>query len=160
MPATRRSGVKTRPLPDWYASDLSGAFQSLAACPAHYQVYGLYNDARDGSILKVYAVDLFTPTTSTIYFNLVQGNPGTVIATTWGSIDPLVGKLWGLPITVGLTVQIGQNIGGLTMQATVPRLYAPGWPIAVIQPGWSFLLHPNAVNTEQDSTIWWLNVTS
>src|SRR6266852_3425650 len=142
MPATRRSGVRTRPLPDWYSSDLSAAYQVLAACPGHFQVFGLYNNATDGSVLKVYAVEIYSDTTIGINFSSVDGKAGGTVTTTWGPIDPTLGKPPGLPITVGSTVQLGTNFGGIEAQQNTPRFFAPGWPFAIVRPNKSFLLQP------------------
>src|SRR5260370_2216405 len=112
----------------------------VPGCPGHFQVFGLFNNAKDGSILKVYSVDIFNTLQNFIHFSLIQGNPGINVGTTYGSIDPLSSKLWGQPFTSGSAVLLGTDIGGITVQASVSRNYTPGWPAAKLQPGWSFMI--------------------
>lgn len=157
MPARANTGTRIRSLPDWYTQDLMGADQTVTACPGHYQVFGLYNNANDGSVLKVYAVEVFNTATAHIHFSLIPGKAGPSVVTTYGPIDSLPSPGWGIPITVGSAVQIGTNIGGLVVVASVPRNYAPGWPIAIVRPNFSFLLQPDSAGTELDASLWWLS---
>lgn len=153
-------GVTSRPLPDKYASLLSGAHAVQGAVSAQNSYVGIYNNATDGSVLRIYAVDISVSANTFVYFEWVSGNPGTLYTAdgAYGASDPRVYATPGQAIIFSSAVCVGQHLGGLSMFAGTGRTYAPGWPIAVIPPTYAFLLQNRNTNIVIEAAIWWLPV--
>lgn len=157
MPAKSRAGTRVRPLPDWYASDLCAGHSVQNAVGGQVSNISLYNNAKDGSVLRVYMVDLFVNLTSTVRYETFYGVPPTTLEVeALGSIDPRIGSVWGL-IYHGATASCFSTARGATVVLTgQTKTIAPGWPLAIVPPGYGFNLETGSINTQLEAGIFWL----
>ena|SRR5712692_6966903 len=153
-------GVISRPLWDWFGSLFSAgpALQNPAAGQNSY--IGVFNNATDGTVLRIYSVDLYVATTSFVYMEWVSGNPGTLYTTEspYGPIDPRTHTTPGQMIVFNSAVCVGAHLGKILVNGGSGRNHSPGFPLAIIPPGYSFLCQVKNQNLGLEGAIWWLPV--
>lgn len=152
-------GVVNRPVPDWFASSLSGGHIVSNAVAGQVSYAGLYNNASDGSVIRVYGVNFNLSSTSFVLFEVFQGQGGALynLDGAYGSIDPRIGATWGQTTAFASAVCLGTHIGGISGFTGTSHTYAPGWPLAVISPGYSFALQVRNQNITIECALWWLS---
>lgn len=153
-------GVTSRPLADRFGSLLSAGHAVQSGATGNNSYVGVYNNATDGTVLRIYAVSIGVAGNQFVYFEWVSGNPGTLYTGdgAYGAVDPRAYATPGQMITFNSAVCVGSHIGGLICQAGSPSTYAPGWPLAVIPPSYSFLLQGRNQNNTVEASIFWLPV--
>lgn len=153
-------GVIARSLPDRFASKLAGGEAYQNAVVGQVSYVGIFNNASDGSVLRIYSVHLAVSASTRITWGSAQGNPGTLFTATqpYGAIDSSSPALPGQLITATSAVCISTHVGGLSALTGAASFYAPGWPLAIIRPGYSFLVETSNVNTYVECGMVWLVV--
>ncbi len=153
-------GVIARSLQDRFASRLSGGYAIQGNVAGQQSYTGLFNNATDGSFLRVYQVEAGVSANTFVIFEYVSGNPGTLYtgASPYGAIDPTVGKTPGQTIIFTSPVCLGTHIGGVEANAGQRTSYAPGWPIGIVPPGYSFVMQTVNQNIVLETGIVWLPV--
>ena len=153
-------GVINRSLQDRFSSLLSGGPFNQAGAAGNNSYGGVYNNATDGSVLRIYAVSLYTSVVSFVFLEWVSGNPGTLYTTEspYGPIDPFTHTTPGQMIAFNSAVCLGSHLGKIVVNPTTGATYAPGWPLAIIPPGYSFLCQAKNSNLGLEGAIWWLPV--
>ncbi len=160
MPATRRSGTRVRSLPDWYIADLVGCHAEQVATAAVLSLAGIYNNATDGTCLRVYSVDLWSNIQTEVAFETVKGQAlAAWLGDTFGPIDVTSGSVWGFPIAGTSAVCLGRHQSGMTLSANAGRALAPGFPIGFIRPGYSWLCETQTVNGSLIVDIFYLQTS-
>lgn len=151
-------GVTSRPLPDRYASQLAGGEVYQSGVGGQLSYVGVYNNAVDGSVLRIYSIHLAVSASSKVTWGWKSGNPGTLFTATqpYGAIDGRAGTLPGQLITLTSAVCVSTHIGGLSALTGAASYFAPGWPLAIIPPAYSFLVEVANVNTYIECGIGWL----
>lgn len=155
----RPIGVVSRPVPDWFSSYMSGGHALQAAVAGQNSYIGVYNNASDGSVMRVYAITPNCSSATFVYLETIQGQPGTLYTADnpYGAIDPRIGATWGQLFTFTSAVCIGTHLSAVVAQANTDRMFAPGWPLAIVPPGYSFALQTRNVNVQIESGFWWLS---
>lgn len=152
-------GVVNRPVPDWFASSLSGGHVVQGAVVGQNSYAGVYNNASDGSVIRVYGVNFSVNSNTFVYFEVFQGQQGTIYNAdgAYGSIDPRIGTTWGQTINFASAVCLGTHVGGISAFNGVSHTYAPGWPLGVISPGYTFALQVRNTNITIEAAFFWLS---
>lgn len=152
-------GVVNRPVPDWFASSLSGGHVVQGNVAGQNSYVGIYNNASDGSIIRVYGVNFNISANSFVYFEVFQGQQGTIYNAdgAYGSIDPRMGATWGQTINFSSAVCLGTHIGGISGFTGVSHTYAPGWPLGIISAGYTFALQVRNQNITIEAAFFWLS---
>lgn len=153
-------GVTSRSLVDKYASWFSGGPFNNNGLAGNNAYAGVFNNAIDGTVLRIYAVEVLTQAVDFVYLEWVAGNPGTLYTaeSPYGAIDPRTYTTPGQIITFNSTLCVGSHIGKILTQTNVRTNYAPGWPLGIIPPNYSFLLQSKNTGTSLEGAIWWLPV--
>jgi hypothetical protein len=148
MPARRRDGVRSRPLPDYYPDDLVAFRANSPLVAGQVPVAGVYNNATDGTIFKIYSLQLFSTSLMDLNFQWAIGKPlPTYTVAEIGSINPLIGTTWGISIAGTVAVCLGNHRSGVTLQQNgVMNLYT-GFPLAIVPPHYSFLVEGATAGT-------------
>src|SRR5258708_2720867 len=71
-------GSVVRNPPDWFARYLMGAFFSNGPCVGNRTINILYNNASDGSVLRVYGLNLQVGSNTGVLFKSIQGVAGAL----------------------------------------------------------------------------------
>jgi hypothetical protein len=152
-------GSVIRPVPDWFASSLSGGHAIQGAVAGQNSYVGIYNNASDGSVIRIYATDFGVSANSFVYFEVFQGQQGTLYNAdgAYGSINPSVGTTWGQTINFASAVCLGSHVGGRQGFAGQDTFHAPGWPLGIIPPGYTFALQVRNTNITIEGAFWWLS---
>lgn len=152
-------GVVNRPVPDWFASSLSGGHVVQNAVAGQNSYVGIYNNASDGSVIRVYGVAFFLNNSSFVYFEVFQGQQGSIYNADgeYGSIDPRVGSTWGQTINFSSAVCLGRHIGGISGYGSIVNQYAPGWPIGIVPAGYTWALQTRSQQVTIEAGIFWLS---
>lgn len=145
--ARRPKGSYFRNTPDWFFNLAASVGANNPGSAGTNAVCDLFNDASDGSLLYIYAIESFNLGTQSIR---VQQFSGHVTGGTSGpsyAVNPNVGKLPG-------TLYIAQ-IAGISQPNTDPYIFSvnstsdeyinPGGPVMIVPPGYSCRLYNNAV---------------
>ncbi len=153
-------GVTARSLPDRLASVMSGAYAKQSAVAGQASSIGIYNNATDGTVLRIYGVSLFVSGNTFIHFEWIPGNPGTLYTqrSPFGVIDPRSYTTPGQPITFTSSLCVGQHAGGIAGILNGVNRWAPGWPLAIIPPTYSFLLQTDNQQIQLEGGMFWLPV--
>ena len=153
-------GVTSRPLPDRFGSLLSAGHVIQGSVVGQNSYVGVFNNAMDGSVLRIYWVSIGVSANTFVYFEWVSGNPGTLYTGdgTYGAIDPRIQSTPGQTINFSSAVCVGTHLGGLSAIANTVMNWAPGFPLAIIPPGYSFLLQVRNTNITIEAAIGWLPV--
>jgi hypothetical protein len=157
MPARRNSGVIVRKLPDWFSADMAGLHAGQGGVGGQLSEIGVYNNANDGTVLRVYALSILTGANTHVNFEYVLGKAGATWNETFVSLGyPTTPTAWGIPMAFTSAVCLGSHFGGIEMAANNPRDFAPGWPIAVVQPNWSWIMETNNAGITLECSWWYL----
>ncbi len=141
-------GSVVRPPPDWFGRHLMGAWATQGPCVGAISIIGLYNNASDGSVIRVYGLNYAAGAATQIYFTKYQGTLGTLATglATPGMMYPGAPLEWGQVWTLPSAASQGTVFGAVTAFGNVAYDLAPGYPLGIITPGWTFALQTNVTN--------------
>jgi|SRR5579859_1019326 len=133
--------------PDWFFNLTASVGANNPGASGTHAVCDLFNDAQDGSLLYIYAIESFNQGTVSIRVQQVHGHTAGTSDGPSYPINPNVGQLPG-------HLYIDQ-IAGFTQPNTDPYIFSvgaladefiqPGGPAMILPPGYSCRLYNNAV---------------
>lgn len=148
-------GVVIRPLPDWLMDQMMGGRVSQAGASGQITYGELYNNASDGSLLYLYGVSWYSSPgdegVPEVYFWKKQvGGGGQFPLRASGTVLP--GVVGGFT-SVGC---VGNEIGSVVAPTTNSMPWLLPFPMAIIDPGYSFGIHTAGTNELVRVGLWWL----
>ena len=162
MPVRAPIGVVSRSAYDFFSPFLAGAECVQTNVAAQNSYCELFNNAVDGSVLRVYGVDVFVTGNTFVFYEVYFGqhSTGSGSVQPYGAIDPRSGTLPGIVGGFTSAVCLGTHLGGLNMIANVNRGDIRTSPLAVIPPGYSFALQVANQNITIQCAIYWAVIYS
>lgn len=153
-------GSVVRPAPDWFARFLMGAWATNGPCVGNLTSIFLYNNASDGSVLRVYGLNIAVGSSCQVFLKKFQGNTGNIVTGIGAPapIDPRAPMQWGQLYTQAQATPLGIGFGAITAFGNTTYDLAPGHPLGIIPPGWSMGLETNITNVILDGGFRWLPV--
>lgn len=140
-------GSYFRNTPDWFFNNAASVGANNPGAPGTNAVCDLFNNATDGSLLYIYAIESFNQGTESIRVQQFHGHTGGTSDGPAYSINPLVGTPFG-------HLYIDQ-IAGISNPVTDPYIFSvnaladefvqPDGPAMIVPPGYSCRLYNNAV---------------
>lgn len=143
-------GSVVRTPPDWFARYLFGAGAVNGPCVGNVVGVALYNNATDGTVLRVYGLNLFCNATNRLFFKTFAGSSGTPFTGKGapGPIDPRTPVQPGLLYTQATAAGVGIPVGFYTVAANTIYDLAPGYPLAVVPSNYSFSVETENTNVQ------------
>lgn len=144
----RPRGSVVRTPQDFFARNLVGAQATNGPCVGNHTGIGIYNNASDGSVIRVYFIQYEVSPATLIYFKLIQGAVGGLQGGigTPGAIDPRTPAQAGQIYAWATAAGQGVAAGGVSAEANIVYTKATGWPLGVIPPGYTWGLETNTTN--------------
>jgi hypothetical protein len=158
MPVRLLKGSLARGLPDYYSQWLMGGRVFTSGVGGKFTENLLYNNASDGSLLYVFAINCGLGGQSNLLFEWYNGHFGTLHSTETYPVRPSMPLGPGQIYSGNSSTCLGTHFGAVYPYNPGYIIYQPGPPIAIIDPGWSFVVECTTVNVPTDMTFTWLPI--
>lgn len=153
-------GSVVRTPPDWFARYLMGGWGTTGPCAGNLTSIILFNNATDGSVLRVYGLNLAVGAATQLFFKSFPGSTGNLVTGVGAAapIDPRTPAQPGQIYTLAQATPKGVGSGGVTIFPNTTLDLAPGYPLAIVPPQFSFSVESNVANIIVDAGFRWLSV--
>lgn len=154
-------GSVVRTPPDWFARYLMGGGAHNGPCVGNLTGVGVYNNATDGSVIRVYGINYGLGASTQLVFKLVSGNGGGTLysgATKGAPIDPRTPQQPGQIYTWATAAGVGVPFWQVTAYTSAQYTLFPGHPIAIVPGNCAFNAECAQANVGMDISLVWLTV--
>jgi hypothetical protein len=165
MPAGSQipKGARVLPTPDWFINDLSSAGALVNPASVNFSQISLFNDATDGRYLYVYGLCVASPNGK---LNVYQNMPvnGAKVGQGFSAISGTGANPGSLYVYNNAApppeYSTFLTFNSLDLQAenlVTPLAFFPGFPLAVLGPGWALVVNETtAAANLVSATFWWV----
>lgn len=156
----RPRGTVVRHPADWFSTLLAGGWANNGPCVGNRTGIGLYNDATDGSVIRVYGISVNVGTNGDLGLKSFQGTNG-VRFTGEGApayIDPRQGTPWGQIWTQATASGVGKQVGGRVALMGFVYDWDEPYPLAIIPPGYTWSVETVSTNIQMYCAFRWLSI--